>query len=65
MESEMNAPEDTTTADPTDPATPAAPPRRPYAKPVLVTYGDVVTLTESVGFSGKSDGGKGFRRRTR
>ncbi len=64
----MTVPKDDVPVEPFDPAGPAAPvepARRPYATPGLVTYGDVVTLTESVGNSGKSDGGKGFRRRTR
>lgn len=61
----MNAPEDDATVEPAVRVEPAEPARRPYAKPTLVAYGDVVALTENVGFSGKSDGGKGFRRRTR
>ncbi len=68
MESDMHAPEDDATADPTDrvePVTPAGPARRPYVKPALVTYGDVVALTESRGFFGKADGGRLLRRRTR
>lgn len=68
MDGDMTVPKDDAQPDPAVPdvpARPAEPARRPYVTPALVTYGDVVALTESAGFSGNSDGGKGLRRRTR
>jgi hypothetical protein len=69
MEADMTVPKDDEqagpAAPPTAPASPGDAARRPYATPALVIYGDVVALTESAGNSGRSDGGKGFRRRTR
>jgi hypothetical protein len=33
------------------------PHKRPYAKPTLVTYGDVITLTQAELLGKKADGG--------
>lgn len=40
--------------------------KKPYAPPVLVEWGTLRDITQSVGWSGRSDGGKGKQqRRTR
>ncbi len=36
-------------------------PKKPYSKPKLTDYGTVRELTQAVGRSGKSDGGRGSR----
>jgi len=36
-------------------------PKKPYTKPSLTVYGTVRELTQSVGRSGKADGGRGAR----
>lgn len=44
----------------------SAPPKKPYTAPALVTWGSLRDITQSVGWSGNSDGGKGKQpRRTR
>lgn len=43
-----------------------APAKKPYAAPALVTWGSLRDITQAVGWSGNSDGGKGKQpRRTR
>jgi hypothetical protein len=39
--------------------------KRPYAPPVLVQWGTLRDITQSVGNTGANDGGRGGRRRTR
>jgi hypothetical protein len=40
--------------------------KKPYAPPILVEWGTLRDITQSVGWSGRSDGGKGKQqRRTR
>lgn len=40
--------------------------KKPYAPPVLVKWGTLRDITQSVGWNGRSDGGKGKQpRRTR
>ncbi|TAJ86538.1 lasso RiPP family leader peptide-containing protein [Reyranella sp.] len=40
--------------------------KKPYAPPVLVQWGTLRDITQSVGWNGRSDGGKGkHHRRTR
>ncbi len=41
------------------------PHKRPYTTPVLVTYGNLTTLTESRRGGRSKDGGKGAKARTR
>jgi len=36
-------------------------PKKPYSKPTLTVYGTVRELTQSVGRSGRGDGGRGAR----
>ena len=36
-------------------------PRKPYSKPTLTVYGTVRELTQTVGRTGKADGGRGAR----
>jgi hypothetical protein len=43
----------------------ARPLKRPYSKPTLVVYGDVLLLTRNKLLGGRKDGGKGFKGRTR
>ena len=38
--------------------------RKPFEPPRLHVYGDIATLTRTVGRSGVSDGGKGAKNRT-
>jgi hypothetical protein len=56
-------------SDPVDRPEPrSAPPpaRKPYSAPALVTWGSLRDITQAVGSSGNSDGGKGKQpRRTR
>ncbi len=37
----------------------------PYSAPVLITWGTLRDVTQSVGSSGRNDGGRGRQRRTR
>lgn len=39
--------------------------RRPYSPPALVVWGTLRDITQSVGSSGRRDGGRGRQRRTR
>ncbi len=39
--------------------------RIPYSAPVLITWGTLRDVTQSVGSSGRNDGGRGRQRRTR
>lgn len=39
--------------------------KRPYEPPALVVWGTLRDITQSVGFNGANDGGRGSRRRTR
>lgn len=46
--------------------TPSEPPRKkPFEPPQLTVYGDITTLTRTVGRTGLTDGGKGSTNRTR
>jgi hypothetical protein len=40
------------------------PEKKRYEKPVLVNFGDIGTLTNTVGKNGRSDGGKGSMSRS-
>ncbi|MDP6609260.1 MAG: lasso peptide [Vicinamibacterales bacterium] len=42
----------------------AAPAKKPYTKPQLTTYGDILEITQAVGYMGVSDGGTWFMSRT-
>lgn len=39
--------------------------KMPYSAPVLITWGTLRDVTQSVGDSGRNDGGRGRQRRTR
>ena len=41
------------------------PSKKPFDPPRLTVYGDITTLTRTVGRTGLSDGGKGATNRTR
>lgn len=43
----------------------AKPEKRPYTRPVLIDWGTLGELTQSVGWSGKKDGGRFLVTRTR
>ncbi|CAN5868049.1 hypothetical protein BH11PSE3_BH11PSE3_08140 [soil metagenome] len=51
--------------DSTDRSSEQTPAKQPYAAPVLVTWGTLRDITQSVGSSGNSDGAKKGRTRTR
>ncbi|HXR32801.1 MAG TPA: hypothetical protein VN830_03780 [Verrucomicrobiae bacterium] len=41
------------------------PAKKPYQAPMLLVYGNLIQMTKSHGFSGRTDGAKtGLRRRT-
>jgi hypothetical protein len=42
-----------------------SPTKKPFEPPRLTVYGDITTLTRTVGRTGLSDGGKGTNNRTR
>ena len=45
--------------------TPETPPKQPYTKPSLVTYGDIVSLTQNRLLGGSRDNSMGLKPRTR
>jgi hypothetical protein len=45
------------------PSTPSS--KKPFDPPQLTVYGDITTLTRTVGRTGSGDGGKGANNRTR
>ena len=42
-----------------------SPTKKPFEPPRLTVYGDITTLTRTVGRTGLTDGGKGATNRTR
>jgi hypothetical protein len=50
--------------DPSDEHDSPARPRQPYEPPRLVVYGDIATLTLTVGNNGATDFGQGRNKRT-
>ena len=49
---------------PSDEQDSLARPRQPYEPPRLVVYGDIATLTQTVGKTGADDGGHGRNKRS-
>lgn len=49
---------------PSDEQKSPARPRQPYEPPRLVLYGDIATVTQTVGKNGASDSGQGRNKRT-
>ena len=44
---------------------PANPKKKPYTAPTLVRWGTLQDITQTTGWRGAGDGGKGFYRKTR
>jgi len=38
--------------------------KKPYHPPVIEVYGDIATITKTVGKNGNTDGGSGNKRKT-